>query len=140
MRLSTSNTRLPIYQLHASNCFAKWKRCDWFPESDYLSLLFKRAFVFCCVNCQTPCTWVDTEAQLIELADKLLEVTEFAVDLEHHNLRSYAGFTCLMQVCLLLVWDKFRYFAYLHALTIRFPPVVRIFLWIRLNYATLCGD
>ena len=32
------------------------------------------------------------------MAALLESSTEFAVDLEHHNLRSYLGFTCLMQV------------------------------------------
>jgi hypothetical protein len=44
--------------------------------------------------------WVDTEEALQSLAAKLERVTEFAVDLEHHNYRTYLGFTCLMQVLL----------------------------------------
>jgi exosome complex exonuclease RRP6 len=47
---------------------------------------------------EVQCHWVDSESALRELADKLDLVTEFAVDLEHHNYRSYLGFTCLMQV------------------------------------------
>jgi exosome complex exonuclease RRP6 len=47
---------------------------------------------------QTECHWVDTEEQLQELVEKLDNVTEFAIDLEHHGLRSYQGITCLMQV------------------------------------------
>ncbi|KAJ1968190.1 exosome nuclease subunit [Dispira parvispora] len=54
----------------------------------------------------TPCSplestsaqWVSTEAQLDTLVDKLTQVTEVAVDLEHHNLRSFQGFVCLMQI------------------------------------------
>ncbi len=29
---------------------------------------------------------------------KLRQVTEVAVDLEHHSYRTYAGFLCLMQI------------------------------------------
>jgi exosome complex exonuclease RRP6 len=42
--------------------------------------------------------WVDSEEALQSLANKLERVNEFAVDLEHHNYRTYLGFTCLMQV------------------------------------------
>eukprot|EP01006_Ploeotia_vitrea_P039814 TRINITY_DN66381_c6_g2_i1.p1 TRINITY_DN66381_c6_g2~~TRINITY_DN66381_c6_g2_i1.p1 ORF type:complete len:985 (-),score=486.26 TRINITY_DN66381_c6_g2_i1:81-3035(-) len=44
------------------------------------------------------CEWIDTREQLEELASTLEVVPEFAVDLEHHNFRSYYGFVCLMQV------------------------------------------
>ena len=42
--------------------------------------------------------FVETEDQLKEMAEHLaLESSrEIAVDLEHHNHRSYQGFTCLM--------------------------------------------
>lgn len=46
----------------------------------------------------TPLTWVDTESALVELARKLDTVPEFAVDLEAHNYRTFASFTCLMQL------------------------------------------
>lgn len=32
------------------------------------------------------------------MLDELRKATEFAVDLEHHSYRTYAGFLCLMQV------------------------------------------
>ncbi|KAJ1658739.1 exosome nuclease subunit [Dispira simplex] len=46
----------------------------------------------------TPAQWISTEAQLDALVAKLAQVTEVAVDLEHHNLRSFQGFVCLMQI------------------------------------------
>eukprot|EP00301_Raphidiophrys_heterophryoidea_P004908 c12098_g1_i3.p1 GENE.c12098_g1_i3~~c12098_g1_i3.p1 ORF type:complete len:837 (-),score=211.32 c12098_g1_i3:281-2671(-) len=46
----------------------------------------------------TPLVMVDTLPLLEQLARDLQEVSEFAVDLEHHNLRSFQGFTCLMQI------------------------------------------
>jgi exosome complex exonuclease RRP6 len=48
----------------------------------------------------TPFMFVESEEQLIEMRDHLAleNVKEIAVDLEHHNFRSYQGFTCLMQV------------------------------------------
>lgn len=48
----------------------------------------------------TPFLYVETEEQLAEMRDHLSQesVREIAIDLEHHNFRSYQGFTCLMQV------------------------------------------
>ncbi|KAJ9449730.1 Protein RRP6-like 2, partial [Diplonema papillatum] len=43
-------------------------------------------------------TYIDKPAQLEKLRSVLLAEKEFAVDLEHHNLHSFQGFTCLMQV------------------------------------------
>jgi exosome complex exonuclease RRP6 len=44
--------------------------------------------------------WVDTPESLKEMVDVLTGggVREVAVDLEHHNVRSYHGFTCLLQI------------------------------------------
>ncbi|KAF9068629.1 ribonuclease H-like domain-containing protein [Rhodocollybia butyracea] len=42
--------------------------------------------------------WVSTVSELESMLVELRKVTEFAVDLEHHSYRSYAGFLCLMQV------------------------------------------
>ncbi|KAJ1298723.1 hypothetical protein BS78_01G475500 [Paspalum vaginatum] len=46
----------------------------------------------------TPFTLVDDHKGLMELAKKLKSVTEFAVDLEHNQYRSFQGLTCLMQI------------------------------------------
>lgn len=46
----------------------------------------------------TTATWVDTEETLEEMIHELKQATEIAVDLEHHDARSYIGFTCLMQI------------------------------------------
>jgi exosome complex exonuclease RRP6 len=46
----------------------------------------------------TPCEWVDTIVALRALARVLDQQSAFAVDLEHHEYRSFLGFTCLMQV------------------------------------------
>lgn len=42
--------------------------------------------------------WVETESQLKELADILAKSKVFAVDTEQHSLRSFLGFTALIQV------------------------------------------
>lgn len=42
--------------------------------------------------------WVETELQLKELADVLSKQRVFAVDTEQHSLRSFLGFTALIQV------------------------------------------
>ncbi|KAF2070299.1 hypothetical protein CYY_008379 [Polysphondylium violaceum] len=47
---------------------------------------------------ETPYTWIENIRQLEELTEKLNHVEEIAIDLEHHNYRSYQGFVCLMQI------------------------------------------
>jgi exosome complex exonuclease RRP6 len=47
---------------------------------------------------QTPVTWIDTPTQLATLAALLEGCSEFAVDLEHHDYRSFQGFVCLVQI------------------------------------------
>ncbi|WRT64045.1 uncharacterized protein IL334_000973 [Kwoniella shivajii] len=47
---------------------------------------------------ETPFEFVDTPEQLELLVEKLKKAKEIAVDLEHHNMRSYSGFTCLIQI------------------------------------------
>lgn len=42
--------------------------------------------------------WVESESQLRELVDILSEEKVFAVDTEQHGLRSFLGFTALVQV------------------------------------------
>ncbi|RVW97387.1 Protein RRP6-like 3 [Vitis vinifera] len=42
--------------------------------------------------------WVETELQLKELADVLSKQRVFAVDTEQHSLRSFLGFTALIQI------------------------------------------
>lgn len=42
--------------------------------------------------------WVETESQLKELAETLSKEKVFAVDTEQHSLRSFLGFTALIQV------------------------------------------
>ncbi|XP_065874303.1 protein RRP6-like 3 isoform X2 [Euphorbia lathyris] len=42
--------------------------------------------------------WIETESQLKELDDKLSKERVFAVDTEQHSLRSFLGFTALIQI------------------------------------------
>ncbi|CDS03624.1 hypothetical protein LRAMOSA01026 [Lichtheimia ramosa] len=46
----------------------------------------------------TSAIWVDNDEQLEEMMKDLATAREIAIDLEHHNYRSYQGFTCLMQI------------------------------------------
>lgn len=46
----------------------------------------------------TPFTWISTSAGLQVMLARLRQALEVAVDLEHHDYRSYAGFVCLMQI------------------------------------------
>eukprot|EP00250_Pteridium_aquilinum_P001753 c11971_g1_i1 orf=139-3204(+) len=47
---------------------------------------------------ETPFTFVNTPSLLKEVAAKLSVEREIAVDLEHHQFRSFQGLTCLMQI------------------------------------------
>ncbi|GEQ70718.1 hypothetical protein JCM33374_g4397 [Metschnikowia sp. JCM 33374] len=46
----------------------------------------------------TKATWVDSVESLHTMIDELRGSSEIAVDLEHHDLRTYYGITCLMQI------------------------------------------
>lgn len=47
---------------------------------------------------ETPLIIIDDEPSMLRLCEELKHERSFAVDLEHHNYRSYQGFTCLIQV------------------------------------------
>ncbi|KAL6657959.1 hypothetical protein ACP70R_005739 [Stipagrostis hirtigluma subsp. patula] len=51
-----------------------------------------------CPEMSTSYNWVDTEAQLEHLARLLADEKAFAVDTEQHSLRSFLGYTALMQI------------------------------------------
>lgn len=46
----------------------------------------------------TSSIWIDKVEDLQKMVDELLLLKEIAVDLEHHDYRSYYGITCLMQI------------------------------------------
>ncbi|NXS55963.1 EXOSX protein, partial [Brachypteracias leptosomus] len=47
---------------------------------------------------ETPCHFITTLDELVQLNEKLMNCKEFALDLEHHSYRSFLGLTCLMQI------------------------------------------
>ena len=47
---------------------------------------------------ETRLTYVDDQDKLDEMVEHLQKSTEIAVDLEHHDHRTYLGITCLMQI------------------------------------------
>ena len=47
---------------------------------------------------ETPFTYVDTPEQLEAMVQHLETCQEVAIDLEHHQYRSFQGFTCLLQI------------------------------------------
>lgn len=47
---------------------------------------------------ETSATWVDTVEKLHEMIKELSTLKEIAVDLEHHDYRTYYGIVCLMQI------------------------------------------
>lgn len=46
----------------------------------------------------TSATFVDTEEGVLEMLNELKGASEIAVDLEHHDVRSYVGLVSLMQI------------------------------------------
>ncbi|KKA27015.1 hypothetical protein TD95_000536 [Thielaviopsis punctulata] len=46
----------------------------------------------------TQATWVGTYEEVLEMLEELKKADEIAVDLEHHDYRTYVGLTCLMQI------------------------------------------
>lgn len=46
----------------------------------------------------TSAIFVDTLAGVLEMLEELKNATEIAVDLEHHDTRSYVGLVSLMQI------------------------------------------
>lgn len=46
----------------------------------------------------TGATWVDSEPLLLAMLESLRAASEIAVDLEHHDYRTYYGLVCLMQI------------------------------------------
>ncbi|KAH8903231.1 hypothetical protein BR93DRAFT_931255 [Coniochaeta sp. PMI_546] len=46
----------------------------------------------------TTATWVDTYVGVLEMLEELKKAKEIAVDLEHHDFRTYPGLTSLMQI------------------------------------------
>lgn len=51
--------------------------------------------------------WVDDESKLKELVEILSKERAFAVDTEQHSLRSFLGFTALIQVGFLCIYIFF---------------------------------
>lgn len=47
---------------------------------------------------ETKATWVDTYDGVLDMLAELKEAGEIAIDLEHHDYRTYVGLTCLMQI------------------------------------------
>ncbi|TVU38885.1 hypothetical protein EJB05_12280, partial [Eragrostis curvula] len=56
------------------------------------------SFMLECPEMSTSYIWVDTEAQLEDLARLLSKEKAFAVDTEQHSIRSFLGYTALMQI------------------------------------------
>jgi exosome complex exonuclease RRP6 len=46
----------------------------------------------------TTATLVDTEEAVDEMLEELKQAKEIAIDLEHHDQRTYVGIVCLMQI------------------------------------------
>lgn len=47
---------------------------------------------------KAPAIWVDTYEGVLEMLEELKQAEEIAVDLEHHDLRTYQGLLSLMQI------------------------------------------
>mmetsp|Transcript_47866 Transcript_47866/g.107437 ORF Transcript_47866/g.107437 Transcript_47866/m.107437 type:complete len:668 (-) Transcript_47866:210-2213(-) len=70
----------------------------------------------------TPLVYVSTEPELRDMVDEIKSTCqgkEIAVDVEHHDLRSYYGFVCLVQISTRnkdFIVDPFNIFAEMHML------------------------
>ncbi|SPO04426.1 related to nucleolar 100K polymyositis-scleroderma protein [Cephalotrichum gorgonifer] len=47
---------------------------------------------------ESDATWVDTYEGVLDMLKELKQAKEIAIDLEHHDYRTYMGLTCLMQI------------------------------------------
>jgi len=47
---------------------------------------------------ESEATWVDTYEGVLEMLEELKKASEIAIDLEHHDYRTYQGLTSLMQI------------------------------------------
>ncbi|BFZ59106.1 exosome nuclease subunit [Saitoella coloradoensis] len=47
---------------------------------------------------ETSASWVDSQEKLMDMLEELKKADVIAIDLEHHDYRSYQGFVCLMQI------------------------------------------
>ena len=47
---------------------------------------------------KTTAIWVDTYEGVLEMLEELKKAPEIAIDLEHHDFRSYTGLLSLMQI------------------------------------------
>lgn len=47
---------------------------------------------------KTTAIWVDTYEGVLEMLEELKKATEIAIDLEHHDFRTYTGLLSLMQI------------------------------------------
>ncbi|KAI8913114.1 ribonuclease H-like domain-containing protein [Powellomyces hirtus] len=80
----------------------------------------------------TPFTWVDTDEKLEQLAALLDTAKEIAVDLEHHDYRSFQGFVCLAQISTRtedFIIDTLAVRSKMHILNSSFtnPDIVKVF-------------
>jgi ribonuclease D len=95
---------------------------------------------------KNPVIYVDTFIKFQEMIEKLENSEEIAVDLEHHSLRSYLGFTCLMQISTRdedFILDPFPLWESVHKLRKVFtdPNIVKVFhgadsdvLWLQRDF------
>ncbi|OAQ33436.1 hypothetical protein K457DRAFT_107077 [Linnemannia elongata AG-77] len=80
----------------------------------------------------TSAIWVETEEELKEMCKSLEVQREIAIDLEHHDYRSFQGFVCLMQISTRdqdYIIDTLELRGSLHLLNQAFtdPKIVKIF-------------
>uniref|UniRef100_A0A914WTF1 HRDC domain-containing protein n=1 Tax=Plectus sambesii TaxID=2011161 RepID=A0A914WTF1_9BILA len=81
---------------------------------------------------ETPLVYVDNVEKLTELRDILNKEKEFAVDVEHHDYRSFLGLTCLVQISTRTVdyiIDPFPIWQHMHILNEPFvdPKILKVF-------------
>lgn len=81
---------------------------------------------------QTELMYVDTVDKLKQALEELRQVSELAIDVEHHSYRTFLGFTCLVQISTRLkdyIFDALELREDMHLLNEIFtnPKIVKIF-------------
>ncbi|KAI9197268.1 ribonuclease H-like domain-containing protein, partial [Polychytrium aggregatum] len=81
---------------------------------------------------ETPLTYIDTKEQLMAALPIIESASELAIDLEHHDYRSFQGFVCLMQISTRsedFIIDTLAVRSYMHLLNqaLSDPQIIKVF-------------
>lgn len=86
-------------RVYADQCIYSHPYANEIKQMKYPDFVYQRAepILYQPVN-DSKATWVDTFEGVLEMLEELKQAKEIAIDLEHHDYRSYMGIVCLMQI------------------------------------------